>query len=153
MNQVKKEEILTVLNQEIKKAQGIAKKRRETAKEFKSASRSQQGDRRYFEDADLIAQSYLARLLELKEEITSTPNQSPEKVESVSYVAVKHEDGETSSFYFVQRGINLPGLQLVTPESPLGKAVEGKREGVSFSYQIERDGQVFSYSGQIKKIE
>ncbi len=70
----------------------------------------------------------------------------------MAFIIVK-ENGEETSFYFVKNSATLSGVQLLTPTSPLGEAIEGKKEGEKFSYQIKRDGQKTTYSGQIKKIQ
>jgi transcription elongation GreA/GreB family factor len=153
MEKTKKKELLDKLDQEIKKAKGLAQKRETAAKRAKSFSRSQQGDRRYFEDADRLAQESLINLLALKNEIEAASNEPAKEAQPVAFITLEHEDNEIDSFYFVNRAAGLSGVQLLTPDSPLGKAILGKRAGEKFSYQIEKEGQTTTYSGQIQKIE
>lgn len=153
MNQTKKKQLLKSLETEIKKAQEMAQKRKKAADEFRSASRSQQGDRLYFEDANHLAQGYLSRLLKFKKEVELAPNIKPEKLKSVSFITLQYRGGGESSFYFTQKSLRLLGLQIVSADSPLGKAIAGKKEGESFSYQVEKEGQKSRFSGKIKKIE
>jgi transcription elongation GreA/GreB family factor len=155
MQEARKKEFLKKLNQEIKKARHLAKSRQKAAKEFASASRSQQGDRLYFEDANHMARGYLNRLLSLKKEVTDNQKtqKRPKTVKSVSFVTLEYQDKHKNSFYFTSTGVTLPGLQLITPNSPLGKTIQGKKEGEKFSYQIRRDDQTLSFSGQVIKIE
>ncbi|HUS52206.1 MAG TPA: hypothetical protein VMX77_01925 [Candidatus Bathyarchaeia archaeon] len=152
MNKVKKQALLEKIDQEVKKARAVAQKRAATARRAKSFSRSQQGDRRYFEDADQIAQESLVNLLGLKREIENSLDKPAEEAHPVAFITIQ-EGGETTSFYFVTNSATLEGVQLLTPASPLGKAIDGKKEGDKFSYQIEKDGQKIIYSGQIKMIE
>lgn len=153
MNQTRKKALLTILEAEIAKAQIVAQKRRATAKHFRGASRSAQGDRRYFENVADLAEGDLNELLTFKDELLAVPEKETKKVKPICFVELEYKDGETGSFYFVQRGIRLPGLQLLTPSSPLGQAIEGKKENEAFTYQIKTNGESVSFSGQIKKIE
>lgn len=152
MNKIKKQVFLEKIDQEIKKARAVAQKRAVAARRAKSFSRSQQGDRRYFEDADQIAQESLANLLCLKKEVENSSDKPAKKALPVAFITIQ-EAGETTSFYLVNNSAPLEKIQLLTPNSPLGKAVEGKKEGEKFSYQIEKDNQKTTYSGQIKRVE
>ena len=142
-----------MLEAEIAKAQIVAQKRRATAKHFRGASRSAQGDRRYFENVADLAEGDLAELSTFKDELLAEPQKETKNVKPICFVELEYEDGETSQFYFVNRGIRLPGLQLLTPNSPLGQSVVGKKQGEEFSYQVERDDENISFSGQVKKID
>lgn len=153
METVRKKVILAALEAEIEKAKVLAEQRRETAKHFRGASRSQQGDRRYFENAADLAESALSELLTLKEEIRLAPEATCLTAQPVAFISLKYQDGQTQNFYFVSRSVRLPNLPILTPQSPLGQAILGKKTGDSFFYQIERDGQIINYSGQIIKVE
>jgi transcription elongation GreA/GreB family factor len=153
MDRIKKKLFLEKLGQEIKKAKVLTEKTAMAAKRAKSFSRSQQGDRRYFEEADRIGQESLANLLALQEEVLACPDQPAKEASPVAFVTLEDEDGETSSFYFLNRSAGLSNLQLLTPASPLGKAILGKKEGDKFSYQIEKEGLTTTYSGKVKKVE
>ncbi|MBN1263689.1 MAG: hypothetical protein JW991_05025 [Candidatus Pacebacteria bacterium] len=153
MQKIRKKQILAVTEEALNKAREVAQKRRATAKHFRRASRSQQGDRRYFENVADLAESNLAELLTFKKEIEATDEVKNETVKSVSFVEIQYPDGVCFSFYFTNRSIRLPGLQILTPHSPLGQAIEGKKEGEKFVYEVERDNQHISHTGRIKKIE
>ncbi len=112
-----------------------------------------QGDRRYFEDADRIAQESLAILIALKKEVEATSEKPANRVQPVSFVTLEHEEGEINRFYLVRKSASLTGVQLLTPDSPLGKAILGKKEGERFSYQVEKEDYKTTYSGRIKKID
>ena len=153
MNQIKKKPFLEKLDREIKKARVLAGKTTAAAKRAKAFSRSQQGDRRYFEEAGRMGQESLTNLLALKEEVLASSNQPAKEASPVAFVTLEDEDGEINSFYFLNRSAGLSNLQLLTPASPLGKALLGKKEGDKFSYRIEKEGLITTYSGKIKKVE
>ncbi len=152
MNKTRKSELLEKLNQEIERVRVLAEKSATAAKRAKGFSRSMQGDRRYFEEADRITQESLANLMALKKEIEAASEEIVKIAQPVSFINLEDENGE-DYFYLVNRPANLSGIQLLTPDSPLGKAILGKKEGEKFSYQLEREGQTTTFSGRIKKIE
>jgi len=153
VNLKRKKEILASLAQEIKKAAKTAKQRREAAKNFRMASRSQQGDRRLLENTADIAESFYLALLEFKKEIEASPNKPCSKIKPVCFVSLEFENGQPQNFYFASKRFELPGLQIIGAGSPLGQAIEGKKKGDSFNYQIKRDDQTITFSGKIVKIE
>lgn len=153
MKPAKKKELLTKLRVEIKKAKEMAAKKKKAARVFKVASRSQQGDKLYYENAFYMAQDHLLRLLEFEKEVTSTEEKTPDRVEPISFVTVEYMEGGAASFYFVKTGLRLAETILISPGSPLGQAIEEKKEGESFSYQVETDDRTISRAGKIRKIE
>lgn len=153
MDLKRKQIIASILEKKIKEAQTRAGKTLKTAKIFRRASRSQQGDRLYFQNAASLAEDHLIDLIELKKELASASSQPLPVAQPVSFITIEDDNGETSSFYFVQKGVQLPGLPLLTPESPLGKSIYGKKPGEKFSYRVEKENQSVSFSGKIKKIE
>lgn len=53
-----------------------------------------------------------------------------------------HEDHETDTFLLAHREENgRPGVEICSPDSPLGKAVSGTREGTTCEYRLA-DGQI-----------
>lgn len=153
MKKGRKQEILKILEKEIKKAQETAKKTLITAKIFTRASRSQQGDRLYFQNTARLAEDRLIELLNLKKEITNVPDESLKIAEPISFVTLIYQNGEKQSFYLVNKSPKLTGLQLITPQSPLGKSIAGKKQGENFSYQAGENDETTTYSGKIEKIE
>lgn len=153
MNQAKKQILLKILDQEIKKAKAVAQKRRATAKVYARASRSQQGDRRYFENIADLTESDLEELLTFKKELAVASEKSATSVKPVCFVTLEYQDGTTNQFYFVPLSVRLPGLQLITPPSPLGQAIKAKKAGETFSYQIQRENKTLAFSGKVVKIE
>ena len=152
MKLTRKKEILKVINSEIKKAQITCQKTDKTAKIFKRASRSQQGDRLYFEDAAHLAQERLEQLQALKKEVVVASTQSAPTVKQASFVSIEYDNGDTDSFYFVSQGTTLAGIQLITHQSPLGQSIKGKKKKEKFSYQVKREMELTTFSGVINKI-
>lgn len=153
MKPAKKKELLVKLKEEIKKAKQMKIKTKKAARVFKIASRSQQGDKFLYESSHRMVLDYFHRLLDFEKEVRSAPEKKSENVKPVSFVTVNYLGGNEVSFYFAKKGTNLGSLQIVTPNSPLGKSIVGKKEGSHFSYQVEREGKTISFSGLIKKIE
>lgn len=153
MKKEKKKILLDNLNRAIEKTKLTAEKKRATAKHFRGASRSQQGDRRYFENIADLAESNLAELLSLKAEVADSPEKTSQIAKPVCFIKIEEENGQTNQFYYVSQGTSLPNLQLLTPRSPLGQAIKGKKENESFTFQTQKDNQIIKYSGKIKKIE
>lgn len=148
-----KKKLLKLLSKEIKKAEKLAEERRETAKNFRSASRSQQGDRRLFETAADLAESKLEELVLFKKELEAASEKTEEKIVPFSFVSLRYEDGRENNFYFVSRRIQIPDVLLVTNQSPLGRAIEGKKIKESFNYQLIKDEKPCSVNGEILQIE
>jgi len=131
----------------------MAEKTGQTARIFSRASRSQQGDRLYFEDAARLTRERLTKLRSLKEEITESSDSESKEIRQDSFVSIKYQNGESVSFYFVSQAITLANIQLITSQSPLGKAIEGKKEKEKYSYQIKNGGTTTVFYGQILKVE
>lgn len=83
-------------------------------------------------------------LKELEEALTVS---IPEKIQPVcTFSAII--DGETREYVIVNNPIYMEGTKIISPVSPIGSAVSGKKVGESFSYDI--DGS--KTSGQISEI-
>lgn len=127
------------LKKEIKKAGSFAEKAKESAMEIARAaalSPSQSGDRVHSENQAKITAEAFIKLKHLHDEIDKSLNKSvPEKIEPVCFV-----NGE---FYFVTTPIYLPGIKLVSVESPLGRKLLGKKVGDKIKFQLS-SFQVFS---------
>ncbi|MFC1790247.1 GreA/GreB family elongation factor [Patescibacteria group bacterium] len=153
MEKSKKTILQKTLINEISRTRELAFKRRRTAKFFRGASRSAQGDRKYHENMADLAESAFEDLLAFEKELASFPESASQKAFPGSYITIKYQDGETQEFYFLDRSIRLPGLQILSPSSPLGQAIKGKKAGEGFDYQVERDDRCLSFTGTITKIE
>ncbi len=153
MNQLRKNQLLEILESEIENARQVAQRKREAAKDFKAASRSQQGDRRMFETTADMAESRLAELLNIRNTIAAAQEIPGQTANPPCYISLDFGHGEKKEFYFVSRGAQLPNLVLITQESPLGQSIIGKKQGEKFTYQIEKTEGKVTFSGKIDKIE
>jgi hypothetical protein len=111
------------------------------------------GDKYHSESAAELAKNYLSSLKSLREEITSSPDKTYSVAKPISFIVLGYDNGERTEFYYVKKGALLRGTLFMTPDSPIGKAVYGKKEGDSFSYEIEKGDEKVSYSGRIVNIE
>jgi transcription elongation GreA/GreB family factor len=152
MDPIKKQEFLKALEEKVESARTRAQKTLQTAKAWRHASRSQQGDKLYFQNAAKMSEDQYLDLAELKKEIAAAPENPCSAAQPPCFLIIKYQDGTTQEFYFVQSEAKASGLPLLTPFSPLGKGVLGKKEGQNFTYKVERDGEKNSFSGQIQKI-
>ncbi|MFC1726975.1 GreA/GreB family elongation factor [Patescibacteria group bacterium] len=153
MKSSRKKILLKELSSEIKKSKITALSSRETAKDFRRASRSQQGDRRLYENAADLAESKHEELLEFQKELTQISETESKTVTPFSYVEIKYDDGQVGQLYFTPKRVQLQNLFLVSQESPLGKAIMNKKLKDKFSFEIPRGEQVTKVSGLILKIE
>jgi len=87
----------------------------------------------------------------LYQELSKSSDLPPDQVMAPCYVVIQYEKltNKTLEICFVSTNLKLPGLSLVTPKSPLGQAIAGKRVGDKISFSI---GEVVS-SGEILNIE
>ncbi len=150
MNKIKKAEILKALDLEILNI-------RESAQKTDEASRvpligwSASGDKYHAEMAASLANEYLERLSSLKKEISGANDEPSEFAQPVSLLKVKYDDSETLEFVLVENAVSTSRFIFVSKNSPLGKAVLGKKEGDTFSYTLGDEGK--NHSGQILSLE
>ncbi len=77
----------------------------------------------------------------------SLDTEVPEKIRTVSYVLVKYTNGSEKELYFVENPVFINGFNLISIDSPLGKSLNGKKIGESFSYtsgEQEFEGEILS---------
>ena len=149
-DQQKLQEIISV---HLVKARRDAVEARWAARRMRGASRSAQGDRKLFEGAADLAESNQAELEKLAEEINQEKTHIKNTVEPIATVELEFDQEKIQKFFFIPRRAGLTDANLLTPASPLGQAILGKRIGERFSYQITREGKKTFFSGLIKKIE
>lgn len=153
MNKLRKEYLLNLIEKEITKAELATRATQDSALVLKKASPSQAGDRYHAEAASSIAKEYLARLRNLQEEISKSPDKIYTRVKPISFVELFYENSEKVEFYFVKNGALLPEALLITLDSPLGASIEGKKLWDNFSYEVDKGNKRASYSGRIINIE
>ncbi len=140
MTKSKKEELLKLINLEIGKV-GI------------STEKISAGDKYHSESAAELAQEFLLNLKRLRDEVENANDEKSATAAPVSYLELSYETGERVKFYLVEKNALLPGILLITSNSPIGKAVKDKKEGDRFSYETEPHGQTKTFTGKIDKIE
>lgn len=153
MNQDRRQTLIKTVQAEIQKAKKTAESSRATAKEFRRASRSQQGDRKLYEAAADLAESKYEELVSFEKELSTVSEKKCEKVIPFSWVEIEYKSGQLARLYFLPRSIPLKDCLAITPDSPLGQAIQGKKTGEDFSFEIKRDGKNTLASGRIIKIE
>jgi transcription elongation GreA/GreB family factor len=72
-----------------------------------------------------------------------------EIIKPVCFVSVEFSDGNRKDLYLVKNPVFIMGHNLISPSSPLGEALVGKRSGDLFLYTS--GGQ--SFSGKILEVE
>lgn len=92
-----------------------------------------------------LRKEYLERLKALQEEIVSSQDKIYSKVQPVSFVGLVYENGEKTALYFVKQPALLPEVLLITPNSPIGTAINGKKMWDDFTYEIEKNEKKISY--------
>ncbi len=153
MTKSRKNELLRLINIELGKAEISTEKTSADVKTFGKYSWSESGDKYHSESAAELAQEFLANLRKLCEEVESVNDEKSDSASPVSYIEISYDSGETAKFYLVNKNALLPGILLITPNSPIGKAVIGKKEKDGFSYEIISAAKKKVFSGKILKIE
>jgi len=136
MDRIKTEEALNLLSSEIQKVSESAQKTDEASKD-KLSGFSAAGDKYHAKNASDLVKSYLQRLELLKKELTDAVSQISETAEPPCCLEMVYDDGQTARFYLVKNAVSLPNLSFISPDSPIGKAVLGKKAGETFSYKLE----------------
>ena len=150
MNKVKKQEILKNLDSEINGIKKSATEAAKAAKLFRTAGRSQQGDKRFFEKQSEMVKEHLERVISLRDEIEKSSDKACQTVEKPCFVKIKYQDGRELEFILASSVVGLPEVAFISDSSPLGKAILGKSKGDKFSHQLE-DGREFE--GKVVKVE
>ncbi|OGM02098.1 hypothetical protein A2115_03650 [Candidatus Woesebacteria bacterium GWA1_41_8] len=152
MSRQKLLELLQSLQKKALKAGEFAAKTKESANEVaKSAagSWSAAGDREHSRAQAVIVEENLNELKRINKEIeTFIGKPVPEKIEPVCFMTLIYDNGEEKEFYLVHDPIHLSGFNLISPKSPLGQSLMGKRINEKFEYELE--GQ--KTSGRVTKI-
>ena len=133
-------ELQKIIEIEVKKAEIAAGKNKSASDEVghgMTASYSVAGDVEHAKNTALLSQQKLEQLIRLSEEIAGEATKELLSViEPACYFSVKADDGSLKKFYFVRNPVYIPGLNFVSPDSPVGKTVSGKSIGFSFSSGI-----------------
>ena len=149
MNKIKTDKILKLLDIEIYKIRESAKKTDEASK-VKLTGWSAAGDKYHALAAADLADSFLKRLEFLKNELQKGFTDNIQVVNPPCYLRIKYDDGQTAELYLVKNAVSLPGISFISVDSPLGKAVLGKKINDVFNYELENGNK---YSGIIIELE
>jgi transcription elongation GreA/GreB family factor len=145
-------ELQQSLEKKARKAGEFAIKTKESANEVArsaAGSWSAAGDREHSHAQAVIVEENLNKLKRTSEEIEAFINRPvPEKIEPVCFMTLVYDNGEEKEFYLVRDPIHLQGFNLISPKSPLGQSLIGKRVNEKFEYELE--GQ--KTSGRVTKI-
>jgi len=152
MERFKLKELAARLEEEVERAGSAALKSKQSSNEASgglATSYSAAGDAEHSKNSALLILQKFEQLKRLKEEIDIALNSEiPAEVEPVSFVILTFNDGRKSAFYFVKNPVYLSGLNLISPDSLIGKAILGKSVGESFSYSAGNQ----AFSGVISEI-
>ena len=152
MERIKIKELSARLEEEIKKAEASAFESKEAANEAShgmATSYSVAGDVEHAKNTALLSLQKLGQLKKLKLEIDRAIEiEIPKTVSPVCFVSIKFDDGRDSDFYFVKNSAYISGINFISPDSILGKAISGKPVGENFSYSAGDQ----KFSGVISSI-
>lgn len=145
--------LVDLLQPTIEKARLAAEQNRESANEMSktaNAATYAAGEREYTAQQAKITRENLEELEELGKGVAAAVGRPvPATVQPISLVTVEYNGGETESFYFVSKSVYLNGVKLISPESPIGKAVADKSMGEGFEYEVGTE----RVRGKIARIE
>lgn len=153
MTKSRKDELLRRINLELGKAEISTEKTSAGVKTFGKYSWSESGDKYHSESAAELAQEFWLNLKKLRDEVENANDEKSISATPVSYLEISYNSSETAKFYLVNKSALLPGILLITPNSPIGKAVIGKKVGDDFSYKIKLPEKSKLYKGKIERIE
>lgn len=127
-----------ILDEQVKDARRIAHDSRESAREINrvaSASPSSSGDREHAVNQAVLNENKFKDLLNFQKKIIDSVDKPiPNSVEPVCFVLLRFEDRKELGVYLVQSSIHLKDFVMVTTNSPLGAAINGKKVGEKFKY-------------------
>ncbi|OGM14889.1 hypothetical protein A3A76_02055 [Candidatus Woesebacteria bacterium RIFCSPLOWO2_01_FULL_39_23] len=113
-------------------------------------SPSQSGDRYHSQSQADLAKSSLINMQDFQQMLKqSLERDLPESIAPICYVELIFNDGETSSFFYVEESPSVISFKFVSSSSPLGLAIIGKRISEEFELMLENK----SRKGIISSIE
>lgn len=143
MDQKRKLFLLDKINTEIDKKIRAVEAAHEISKDYQLAalgSGSIGGDRLHAENHEQLQRSQLSLLKNVKDQVEQ---------DRVKFITVEYENGRKSDFYFMNSNVLLPDILIVTPDSPLGNTIQGKKVDDSFSF-LAREKKI---TGKITAID
>lgn len=131
--------LLELIEKELEKAKRQAEQTHLSAIEIgraAAASPSQSGDREHARNQALLTKENLERIELLYREVDNSLDESPVIVKPVCNVLVEYEDKARYDFYLVNQPVFLGDVKLVSLNSPLGRAISGKKIGNEFEVTV-----------------
>ena len=150
MKKERKMYLLRQINAEIKRRLQYVEGAKEVTNSFISASPSESGDRLLYRLLYQLADSALDKLIQLKNEIESSSNDTVTIIAPPCYIEIRFPEGDVESFYLVNNVANIDGIDFVSSKSPLGKALLGRRQGEKVTYSTAQ-GELISVT--IERVE
>ena len=98
-----------------------------------------------FANACEVENARRTRLEDLKKKLFRAPEETPDKVEIPSFVAVQFDDEEGSEVYLItdsETKVDVNGLRIevISNESAFGMSILGRKSGEEFSYEVGKGG-------------
>jgi len=149
MNKARTDKLIGLLALEIEKIKESAQKTDEAAN-MVTTGLSESGDKYHTQGAADLTKSYLKRLNLLKKELESATKDNSKTAKPPCFLQISFSDGGFTELYLVKNAVSLPSISFISSDSPLGKAVYGKKAGDIFSYSLNDSN---NYSGKIVEIE
>lgn len=73
----------------------------------------------------------------------------PSEIKPICFLSLQMSDGNIKEVYLVENPVFMTGFSLISPSSPLGKAIMGKKAGDAFSYSSGEQ----NFEGKILEIQ
>jgi transcription elongation GreA/GreB family factor len=147
MTEERKSQLATLIGNQLERLRIATDKAVDTARKYKNASRSEEGDRAHAENsAEVMKQAVMQMELLLREVETST-TEPREVVECPSFVSFVTDRERVA--LLAKSSCHIDTLTVISPESPLGKVLLGKKAGDTFQYDVH--GRMIA--GTIKRID
>jgi transcription elongation GreA/GreB family factor len=140
MNAKRKEILLELLSKAITQKENSLKEKVAASHEIAQAgmgSHSINSERHVVETVAETAKKFVEELINLKLEIENSPSGLVTKIEPPCWLEVEYDrnPGTRNEFYFLSVPILLPGVKIISPNSPFGKAIIGKGIGNHIEYE------------------
>jgi transcription elongation GreA/GreB family factor len=149
----RKQALLKAIESQMESMRKAVQDARKLAASFSDATWSQSGERENYEIAAQLAEESLVKLQALRDEVKSTPNKKAMIAKPICFVELDYGDGENEEFYFVHSTVTLPTVSLITPDSPVGRAIIGKKVGDTVVYKVQQRSQDISISCTVANLE
>jgi len=142
MKRTKLKKLLKAIDKKVKVSEANLKENKVSAdltSKTAGASWSAAGEREYTAGQLEINQKVFDQIIKLQREIAKqVESEIPEKVETPCYVVIRSNKG-TNNIFIVKNVTSINGFNLVSSESPMGKALIGRKVGDTLETGIGAD--------------